>query len=94
MALSIILRQSRPVVSSSYCRFLSASSHPQKMESTSSRKLTPKEIFAREDKYGAHNYGPIPVALSRGKGIFVWDVEGKKYYDFLSAYSGKLIKYL
>src|SRR5690606_25668250 len=40
-----------------------------------------------EEKYGAHNYHPLPVVLSRGEGVFVWDVEGKKYYDFLSAYS-------
>ncbi len=40
-----------------------------------------------EHKYGAHNYHPLPVVLSRGEGVFVWDVEGKKYYDFLSAYS-------
>lgn len=40
-----------------------------------------------EDKYGAHNYHPLPVVLERGEGVFVWDVEGKKYYDFLSAYS-------
>lgn len=40
-----------------------------------------------EDKYGAHNYHPLPVVLEKGKGVFVWDVEGKKYYDFLSAYS-------
>jgi ornithine--oxo-acid transaminase len=41
----------------------------------------------REEKYGAHNYHPLPVVLSRGDGVFVWDVEGKKYFDFLSAYS-------
>lgn len=40
-----------------------------------------------EDRYGAHNYHPIPVVLERGEGVFVWDVEGKRYYDFLSAYS-------
>ncbi len=40
-----------------------------------------------EDKFGAHNYHPLPVVLSRGKGVFMWDVEGKRYYDFLSAYS-------
>ncbi|MEC7858196.1 MAG: ornithine--oxo-acid transaminase [Bacteroidota bacterium] len=40
-----------------------------------------------EDKYGAHNYHPLPVVLSKGDGIYVWDVEGKKYFDFLSAYS-------
>lgn len=41
----------------------------------------------KESRYGAHNYHPIPVVLERGEGVFVWDVEGKKYYDFLSAYS-------
>jgi len=40
-----------------------------------------------EDKFGAHNYHPLPVVLSRGKGVFMWDVEGKRYFDFLSAYS-------
>lgn len=40
-----------------------------------------------EDKYGAHNYHPLPVVLARGEGVFLWDVEGKRYYDFLSAYS-------
>ena len=40
-----------------------------------------------EEKYGAHNYHPLPVVLSKGEGVYVWDVEGKKYYDFLSAYS-------
>ncbi|XP_026319671.1 ornithine aminotransferase, mitochondrial [Hyposmocoma kahamanoa] len=49
--------------------------------------LTCEKIFAMEDEYGCHNYKPLPVALSRGKGVFVWDVAGKRYYDFLSAYS-------
>jgi ornithine--oxo-acid transaminase len=40
-----------------------------------------------EDKYGAHNYHPLPVVLAKGKGVFMWDVEGKRYFDFLSAYS-------
>src|SRR5258707_306154 len=40
-----------------------------------------------EDNYGAHNYHPIPVVLNRGEGVYVWDVEGKRYYDFLSGYS-------
>ena len=40
-----------------------------------------------EDKYGAHNYLPLPVVIAKGEGAYVWDVEGKKYYDFLSAYS-------
>lgn len=46
-----------------------------------------KQAIEMEDKYGAHNYHPLPVVLSKGKGVHVWDVEGKKYYDFLSAYS-------
>ena len=50
-------------------------------------KLTPQNIIDLEYKFGAHNYHPLPVVLKEGKGVFVWDVEGKKYYDFLSAYS-------
>ncbi|MDQ7917416.1 ornithine--oxo-acid transaminase [Mesonia sp. MT50] len=46
-----------------------------------------KEAIALEDKHGAHNYHPLPVVLKKGDGVFVWDVEDKKYYDFLSAYS-------
>ena len=54
-------------------------------KSTYSPKTT--TIIAREEKYGAHNYAPIPVALCKGKGAFVWDVDGRRYYDFLSGYS-------
>ncbi len=50
-------------------------------------KLSSADAIALEDKYGAHNYHPLPVVLSRGEGVYVWDVEGKRYYDFLSAYS-------
>jgi ornithine--oxo-acid transaminase len=50
-------------------------------------KLNAEGIIALENKYGAHNYHPLPVVLNRGEGVYVWDVEGKKYYDFLSAYS-------
>lgn len=46
-----------------------------------------QELMQLEDKYGAHNYHPLPVVLAKGEGIFVWDTEGKKYFDFLSAYS-------
>lgn len=46
-----------------------------------------QDYIDREDKFGAHNYHPLPVVLDRGEGVFVWDVEGKKYFDFLSAYS-------
>ena len=50
-------------------------------------QLTSQQAIDLENKYGAHNYHPLPVVLSRGEGVYVWDVEGKKYYDFLSAYS-------
>ena len=50
-------------------------------------QLTSQQAIELENKYGAHNYHPLPVVLSRGEGVYVWDVEGKKYYDFLSAYS-------
>ena len=50
-------------------------------------KSNSEEIIALEDKFGAHNYHPLPVVLSRGEGVYVWDIEGKQYYDFLSAYS-------
>jgi len=49
--------------------------------------MTAKDYMAREDKYGAHNYHPLPVVLEKGEGVYVWDVDGKKYFDFLSAYS-------
>ena len=50
-------------------------------------KLSASELMELENKYGAHNYHPLPVVLERGEDVFVWDVDGKKYYDFLSAYS-------
>ena len=51
-------------------------------------QLNPTEkAIAKEEKYGAHNYHPLPVVLDRGNGVYVWDVEGRKYFDFLSAYS-------
>jgi ornithine--oxo-acid transaminase len=56
--------------------------------STVIEKLTrSEELISMEARYGAHNYHPLPVVLSRGEGVFVWDVDGKKYYDFLAAYS-------
>ena len=49
--------------------------------------ITSGQAISLEDKYGAHNYHPLPVVISKGEGVFLWDVEGKRYYDFLSAYS-------
>lgn len=50
-------------------------------------KLTSEDVIKLENEYGAHNYHPLPVVLSKGEGVYVWDVEGKQYFDFLSAYS-------
>jgi len=52
-----------------------------------SDKISSPQAIELENKYGAHNYHPLPVVLNRGEGVYVWDVEGKQYYDFLSAYS-------
>jgi ornithine--oxo-acid transaminase len=54
---------------------------------TTTTHISTQEAIALEERYGAHNYHPIPVVLAKGEGIFLWDVEGKKYFDFLSAYS-------
>jgi len=51
------------------------------------QKFSKEAYLAREEKFGAHNYHPLPVVLERGEGVFVWDTDGKRYYDFLSAYS-------
>jgi ornithine--oxo-acid transaminase len=51
------------------------------------KTYTAAEIIEKEERFGAHNYHPLPVVIAKGKGVHVWDLEGKKYYDFLSAYS-------
>jgi ornithine--oxo-acid transaminase len=56
-------------------------------QTTLSSLLTSSESMRLEDKYGAHNYHPIPVVIDKGEGVYVWDLEGKRYFDFLSAYS-------
>src|ERR1043165_3026646 len=57
------------------------------METVMTSKISAKKAIELEEKYGAHNYHPLPVVLERGEGVFVWDVEGKQYFDFLAAYS-------
>lgn len=57
------------------------------METMAQEKLSSQKLIELEDKHGAHNYHPLPVVLAKGEGVYVWDVEGKQYYDFLSAYS-------
>uniref|UniRef100_A0A673K282 Ornithine aminotransferase n=1 Tax=Sinocyclocheilus rhinocerous TaxID=307959 RepID=A0A673K282_9TELE len=64
-----------------------ASSSAASRAEPAERALTSEEVYAREDRHGAHNYHPLPVALERGEGVHVWDVEGRRYFDFLSAYS-------
>jgi len=54
---------------------------------TTTTKMTAADYMEKESKFGAHNYHPLPVVLERGEGVHVWDTDGKKYYDFLSAYS-------
>ena len=57
------------------------------MQATMTSKITSLQAIELEDKYGAHNYHPLPVVLERGEGVYLWDVDGKKYFDFLAAYS-------
>ncbi|MBK5273103.1 MAG: aminotransferase class III-fold pyridoxal phosphate-dependent enzyme, partial [Bacteroidia bacterium] len=57
------------------------------MQSTININSKTKYFINLEEQYGAHNYHPLPVVLSRGKGVYVWDVDGNRYYDFLSGYS-------
>lgn len=59
----------------------------KKKKVSANTKTASKRLMKLEEKYGAHNYHPLPVVLTKGKGIYVWDVEGKKYFDFLSSYS-------
>ena len=57
------------------------------METMVKEKTNSQQFIDLENQYGAHNYHPLPVVLAKGEGVYVWDVDGKKYYDFLSAYS-------
>src|SRR4051812_43316958 len=57
------------------------------MKSMLAEKTLTELSIEREEHYGAHNYHPLPVVLEKGEGVYVWDVEGKRYFDFLSAYS-------
>jgi ornithine--oxo-acid transaminase len=65
----------------------SASATPRKSYGENKLGEKSERMFAREEKYGAHNYHPLPVAIERAQGIHMWDVEGNRYFDFLSAYS-------
>ncbi len=57
------------------------------MNTKTMEKMKTADYMKREERFGAHNYHPLPVVLERGEGVYVWDVEGKRYYDFLAAYS-------
>jgi ornithine--oxo-acid transaminase len=57
------------------------------MQSTMALTANTQQYIDLEEKHGAHNYHPLPVVLHKGEGVFVWDVDGKRYYDFLSGYS-------
>ena len=62
------------------------------MQVTTNSDSATQKAIALEERYGAHNYHPLPVVLDSGKGVFVWDVEGKRYYDFLSTSLARAIK--
>ena len=85
----VVSRLSRNVLSNNSVAALSVaqSRSLQSIQFRAKRAVSSQEIFDKESKYGATNYQPLQVALSRGKGVHVWDVEGKRYFDFLSAYS-------
>ena len=57
------------------------------MKTSTVDTISSAEAIELEERYGAHNYHPLPVVLSKGEGVYLWDCEGKKYFDFLSAYS-------
>ena len=57
------------------------------MHSSTNTIVSPQYFFELEEKHGAHNYHPLPVVLTRGEGVYVWDIEGNSYYDFLSGYA-------
>tara|TARA_B100002052_G_scaffold88663_1_gene81556 strand:- start:19889 stop:21193 length:1305 start_codon:yes stop_codon:yes gene_type:complete len=73
--------------SSCKSRYLSINSTIFASYKINANMISSKDYISLENKYGAHNYHPLPVVLERGEGVFVWDVEGRKYFDFLSAYS-------
>lgn len=70
-----------------YFTALTETLNQEEMAQAHATDTASSRLMSIEDKYGAHNYHPLPVVLSRGEGVHVWDVEGKKFYDFLSAYS-------
>ena len=77
----------RPISGSSSSPSAVAAAAPLPASEESGVSPKTASVISREDKFGAHNYHPLPVALARAEGVFMWDVDGKRYYDFLSAYS-------
>ena len=81
-----------------HCSLIARSATPQLFSPSQLQKgtvlsrslygMASEQSIELESKYGAHNYHPLPVVLARGKGVKVWDVDGKEYFDFLAAYSG------
>ncbi|XP_022200219.2 ornithine aminotransferase, mitochondrial [Nilaparvata lugens] len=87
MAMNALLAKPSGRLLQSSSSFKSLLKLTQNGESVVKRSLTSQEVFSREDKYGAHNYHPLPAAICKAQGVYMWDVEGKRYFDFLSAYS-------
>lgn len=88
LALPSVPRLSFSLYYSSLPRHSASSSHSPSSHRLGSEPGPKSEaVFERERKYGAHNYKPLPVAISKGEGVYVWDVDGNRYFDFLSGYS-------
>ena len=89
--MSLKIFNKRLITRNEFIRFVSTTnaSNTTATQVKTENKLGKKSelIFSREDKYGAHNYHPLPVALSKASGVFMWDVENNRYFDFLSGYS-------
>jgi len=80
-------RAARPAAFQGICVVRTISSSPLATASGAAPSPAQDKIISKEDAFGAHNYAPLPVVLERGEGVFMWDVDGKRYFDFLSAYS-------
>lgn len=86
-ALATLCKQERNASSTKLTSASAAAAAQPKEDTNTKIGRKSNDIFVREDKYGAHNYHPLPVAIEKAKGIYMWDVEGNRYFDFLSAYS-------
>ena len=85
VAVALVQPNQQAAISGAVCRLARSASSSATQDTAPSEEQ--QKVIDREDTYGAHNYHPLPVVLTKAEGVFVWDVDGKRYYDFLSAYS-------